>query len=143
MGFESGYENLVQVGHLGEAYQEWAHQPIVSKEGPRFFQNNVLEVFIMSCMSICLWSIVSSDKLTIQLPVLNKDRMVGCSSYLAASCVLFCEYVCQHGAHNTWSGCNCSDRNTYMDIARVFSAPFPLPYWNKNLLVILFPYKSV
>lgn len=34
---------VFQVGHLGEAYQEWVHQPIVSKEGPRFFQNNVLE----------------------------------------------------------------------------------------------------
>ncbi|KAJ4770964.1 Fatty acid 2-hydroxylase [Rhynchospora pubera] len=34
---------VFQVGHLGEQYQEWVHQPIVSKEGPRFFGNNVLE----------------------------------------------------------------------------------------------------
>ncbi|KAI0501393.1 hypothetical protein KFK09_016338 [Dendrobium nobile] len=34
---------VFQVGHLGKAYQEWVHQPIVSKEGPRFFENNILE----------------------------------------------------------------------------------------------------
>nr|CAD1819585.1 unnamed protein product [Ananas comosus var. bracteatus] len=34
---------VFQVGHLGEQYQEWVHQPIVSKEGPRFFANNILE----------------------------------------------------------------------------------------------------
>lgn len=33
-----------QVGHLGEGYQEWVHQPIVQKESPRFFANNFLEV---------------------------------------------------------------------------------------------------
>lgn len=36
-----------QVGHLEEQYQEWVHQPIVSKEGPRFFENDVLEVNIL------------------------------------------------------------------------------------------------
>lgn len=34
----------MKVGHLEERYQEWVHQPIVSKEGPRFFGNDVLEV---------------------------------------------------------------------------------------------------
>lgn len=34
---------VFQVGHLGEQYQEWVHQPIVSKEGPRLFANDVLE----------------------------------------------------------------------------------------------------
>lgn len=34
---------VFQVGHLGKGYQEWVHQPIVSKEAPRFFENNVLE----------------------------------------------------------------------------------------------------
>ncbi|CAA7394119.1 unnamed protein product [Spirodela intermedia] len=34
---------VFQVGHLGEAYQEWVHQPIVSKEGPRFFQSDFWE----------------------------------------------------------------------------------------------------
>ncbi|XP_072951973.1 dihydroceramide fatty acyl 2-hydroxylase FAH1-like [Typha angustifolia] len=35
---------VFQVGHLGEHYQEWVHQPIVSKEGPRFFANDFLEL---------------------------------------------------------------------------------------------------
>ncbi|KAL5773884.1 hypothetical protein ACOSP7_011441 [Xanthoceras sorbifolium] len=34
---------VFQVGYLGEAYNEWVHQPIVSKEGPRFFANGFLE----------------------------------------------------------------------------------------------------
>ncbi|KAI5674809.1 hypothetical protein M9H77_15173 [Catharanthus roseus] len=34
---------VFQVGHLGEAYQEWVHQPILSKEGPRFFQSDFWE----------------------------------------------------------------------------------------------------
>ncbi|XP_031267355.1 dihydroceramide fatty acyl 2-hydroxylase FAH2-like [Pistacia vera] len=35
---------VFQVGHLGEAYDEWVHKPIVSKEGPRFFANDFLEL---------------------------------------------------------------------------------------------------
>ena len=35
---------LPQVGHLGEAYQEWVHQPIISKERPRFFKSDFWEV---------------------------------------------------------------------------------------------------
>ncbi|KAL8033815.1 hypothetical protein ABFS82_13G182400 [Erythranthe guttata] len=34
---------VFQVGHLGEAYEEWVHQPIVSKETPRFFKNDIME----------------------------------------------------------------------------------------------------
>ncbi|KAI8568530.1 hypothetical protein RHMOL_Rhmol02G0208000 [Rhododendron molle] len=34
---------VFQVGHLGEDYQEWVHQPIASKEGPRFFESNFWE----------------------------------------------------------------------------------------------------
>nr|BAK07445.1 predicted protein [Hordeum vulgare subsp. vulgare] len=34
---------VFQVGHLEEHYQEWVHQPIVSKEGPRFFANDTME----------------------------------------------------------------------------------------------------
>jgi hypothetical protein len=33
-----------QVGHLGEEYQEWIHQPIVCVEGPRFFESDFWEV---------------------------------------------------------------------------------------------------
>ncbi|CAA0832278.1 Fatty acid 2-hydroxylase 1 [Striga hermonthica] len=34
---------VFQVGHLGEEYQDWVHQPIVSKEGPRFFESDFWE----------------------------------------------------------------------------------------------------
>ncbi|CAN6465218.1 unnamed protein product [Victoria cruziana] len=34
---------VFQVGHLGDAYQEWVHQPVVCTEGPRFFENEILE----------------------------------------------------------------------------------------------------
>ncbi|KAK6123838.1 hypothetical protein DH2020_042439 [Rehmannia glutinosa] len=36
---------VFQVGHLGEAYEEWVHQPIVSKETPRFFKNDFMELW--------------------------------------------------------------------------------------------------
>ncbi|KAK4491550.1 hypothetical protein RD792_002302 [Penstemon davidsonii] len=36
---------VFQVGHLGEAYQEWVHQPIISKEGPRFFGSDFAEIW--------------------------------------------------------------------------------------------------
>ena len=45
---------IFQVGHLEEQYQDWVHQPIVSKEGPRFFANDVLEVNIL--FSFCYLS---------------------------------------------------------------------------------------
>lgn len=34
---------VYQVGYLGEDYQDWVHQPIVSKEGPRFFESDFWE----------------------------------------------------------------------------------------------------
>ncbi|RRT39924.1 hypothetical protein B296_00030033, partial [Ensete ventricosum] len=34
----------LKVGHLGEEYQDWVHQPIVSKEIPRLFANDILEL---------------------------------------------------------------------------------------------------
>ncbi|XP_015882076.2 dihydroceramide fatty acyl 2-hydroxylase FAH2 [Ziziphus jujuba] len=36
---------VFQVGHLGEDYNEWVHQPIISKEGPRLFTNDFCEFF--------------------------------------------------------------------------------------------------
>ncbi|KAL9266564.1 Dihydroceramide fatty acyl 2-hydroxylase FAH1-like protein [Drosera capensis] len=38
---------VFQVGHLGEAYDDWVHQPIVSKTGPRYFANDYAE--LMTC----------------------------------------------------------------------------------------------
>ncbi|CAN4080238.1 unnamed protein product [Withania somnifera] len=44
-GFEVDLDKplVFQVGHLGEAYQEWIHQPIPGKEGPRFFESDFWE----------------------------------------------------------------------------------------------------
>lgn len=36
---------VFQVGHLGERYQKWVHQPIVSKDSPRFFASDFCESF--------------------------------------------------------------------------------------------------
>ncbi|KAL0407552.1 UNVERIFIED_CONTAM: Dihydroceramide fatty acyl 2-hydroxylase FAH1 [Sesamum latifolium] len=36
---------VFQVGHLGEAYEEWVHQPIITKHTPRFFANALMEFF--------------------------------------------------------------------------------------------------
>ncbi|KAK1555346.1 hypothetical protein Q3G72_025188 [Acer saccharum] len=36
---------VFQVGHLGKAYDDWVHQPTVSKEGPQFFANDFLELW--------------------------------------------------------------------------------------------------
>ena len=41
-----------QVGHLGEEYQEWIHQPIVCVEGPRFFQSDFWEVTTLFLFNI-------------------------------------------------------------------------------------------
>ncbi|KVG59777.1 hypothetical protein Ccrd_026336 [Cynara cardunculus var. scolymus] len=53
------------VGHLGESYQEWVHQPIVSKEGPRFFKSDFWEmghtlpqIAIILVMGIFVWSLL-------------------------------------------------------------------------------------
>ncbi|KAJ0081430.1 hypothetical protein Patl1_11457 [Pistacia atlantica] len=35
--------SVLQVGHLGEAYEEWVHQPIPTREGPRFFESDFWE----------------------------------------------------------------------------------------------------
>ncbi|KDP34618.1 hypothetical protein JCGZ_11141 [Jatropha curcas] len=35
--------HLFQVGYLGEHYDGWVHQPIITKESPRFFQSEILE----------------------------------------------------------------------------------------------------
>ncbi|TYK13350.1 dihydroceramide fatty acyl 2-hydroxylase FAH1-like [Cucumis melo var. makuwa] len=44
---------VFQVGHLGEAYQEWVHQPIISKERPRFFKSDFWEF----CTCTAWWAV--------------------------------------------------------------------------------------
>eukprot|EP00475_Leptophrys_vorax_P014195 TRINITY_DN2059_c0_g1_i4.p1 TRINITY_DN2059_c0_g1~~TRINITY_DN2059_c0_g1_i4.p1 ORF type:complete len:296 (+),score=6.57 TRINITY_DN2059_c0_g1_i4:117-890(+) len=36
---------VFQVGHLGEDYDDWVHQPIISKTGPRLFASDFMEMF--------------------------------------------------------------------------------------------------
>ncbi|KMZ68892.1 Fatty acid 2-hydroxylase [Zostera marina] len=39
---------VFQVGHLGDGYQEWVHQPIVGKVGPRLFASDILEFLTLT-----------------------------------------------------------------------------------------------
>ncbi|KAH7836811.1 hypothetical protein Vadar_005970 [Vaccinium darrowii] len=39
---------VFQVGHLGEAYEEWVHRPIVGKERPRLFESDIVEFFTLT-----------------------------------------------------------------------------------------------
>ncbi|KAG6483916.1 dihydroceramide fatty acyl 2-hydroxylase FAH1-like [Zingiber officinale] len=69
---------VFQVGHLGEAYEEWVHQPIVSKEGPRFFQNEILEFLTRTVwwavpviwLPVVCWCLAMSIERGITLPQL-------------------------------------------------------------------------
>ncbi|KAF6166182.1 hypothetical protein GIB67_023892 [Kingdonia uniflora] len=65
-----------RVGHLGEGYQEWVHQPIVSKEGPRFFSSDFWEfltrtewwVIPLVWLPVVFWSTSRSIKMGCTLP---------------------------------------------------------------------------
>ncbi|XP_038881178.1 dihydroceramide fatty acyl 2-hydroxylase FAH1-like isoform X1 [Benincasa hispida] len=73
---------VFQVGHLGEAYNEWVHQPIVSKEGPRFFGNDFMEMLTRT-----VWWVIP----LVWLPVISWLVSVSLSRGLtpsdAASCL--------------------------------------------------------
>ncbi|KAJ6835458.1 dihydroceramide fatty acyl 2-hydroxylase FAH2-like [Iris pallida] len=51
---------VCRVGHLGEAYQKCVHQHIISKEGPRFFENDFMEFLTWT-----VWWVIP----TVRLPV--------------------------------------------------------------------------
>ncbi|RDX72269.1 Dihydroceramide fatty acyl 2-hydroxylase FAH2, partial [Mucuna pruriens] len=67
---------VFQVGHLGEAYEEWVHQPIVSKEGPRFFENEILEFLTRTVwwaipviwLPVVCWFIYNSIQMGLSCP---------------------------------------------------------------------------
>ena len=69
ISFSTNFEpfDVSQVGHLGEAYQEWVHQPIVCVEGPRFFENEFWEVVPSPLLPIVT---LFMDLLTCQLELL-------------------------------------------------------------------------
>ncbi|KAK4270832.1 hypothetical protein QN277_019601 [Acacia crassicarpa] len=70
---------VFQVGHLGEAYEEWVHQPILSKEGPRFFKSDFMEFLTRT-----VWWAVP----TIWLPVVCYSISVSARKGLAPSHVV-------------------------------------------------------
>ncbi|KAF3450238.1 hypothetical protein FNV43_RR06318 [Rhamnella rubrinervis] len=59
---------VFQVGHLGEAYQDWVHQPIPGKESPRYFESDFWErltrtkwwVIPIVWLPVVCWSISKS-----------------------------------------------------------------------------------
>ncbi|VVA99142.1 unnamed protein product [Arabis nemorensis] len=65
-----------QVGHLGEAYDEWVHQPIVTKEGPRFFESDFWEFLTLTVwwaipviwLPVVVWCISMSVSMGHSLP---------------------------------------------------------------------------
>ncbi|KAL2474897.1 Fatty acid 2-hydroxylase 1 [Abeliophyllum distichum] len=67
---------VFQVGHLGEAYQEWVHQPIVSKEGPRFFESDFWEFLTLTewfvipliWLPVVGWFISKSIRMELTIP---------------------------------------------------------------------------
>ncbi|GLT53707.1 hypothetical protein SLA2020_269600 [Shorea laevis] len=67
---------VFQVGHLGLDYQEWVHQPIVSKETPRFFESDFWEFLTRTVwwavpviwLPVVCWSISMSIQMGHTLP---------------------------------------------------------------------------
>uniref|UniRef100_A0A453JHC7 Uncharacterized protein n=2 Tax=Aegilops tauschii subsp. strangulata TaxID=200361 RepID=A0A453JHC7_AEGTS len=107
---------VFQVGHLEEQYQDWVHQPIVSKEGPRFFANDVLEVsilfFLLHFIYLKFRTLCSDEWL---ISVLNTYEMVGSSSHLVACCLLVLEYINPNGPHSSRSSADGCGRNIHLD----------------------------
>ncbi|KAJ9691269.1 hypothetical protein PVL29_013444 [Vitis rotundifolia] len=76
---------VFQVGHLGEDYQEWVHQPIVSKEGPRFFASDFWEALTRTkwwaipliWLPVVTWSISRSVWMGLELPRLVLMMVIG------------------------------------------------------------------
>ncbi|KAE9600863.1 putative fatty acid hydroxylase [Lupinus albus] len=76
---------VLQVGHLGEAYDEWVHQPIISKESPRLFESNFLEFFTRTVwwvipivwVPVAIWSISNSIRMGLTCPQVTKFVVIG------------------------------------------------------------------
>ncbi|KAK8675934.1 hypothetical protein V6N13_033993 [Hibiscus sabdariffa] len=91
---------VFQVGHLGEAYEKWVNQPIVSKDGPRFFANDFCEVLILAFPFKRFTNTeCPMTSFIIFLPFLTRTaldtyEMVGDPTSLATSSMLAC--LCLH-----------------------------------------------
>lgn len=79
---------VFQVGHLGEAYDEWVHQPIVCKEGPRFFGNDIMEFLTRT-----VWWVVPIIWLPVVCWFVSKSVEKGLASAEVAMAVTFGVFV--------------------------------------------------
>lgn len=106
----------MKVGHLEERYQEWVHQPIVSKEGPRFFGNDVLEVtYSIILVYRGFWKVNCINRI-FESPVLDTHKVVGCANHMAACCLLLLREVYSDGSYHSGSSSDSSVWNIYLDI---------------------------
>ncbi|ESR62106.1 hypothetical protein CICLE_v10016504mg [Citrus x clementina] len=69
---------VFQVGHLGEAYEEWVHQPIVGRDSPRFFANGFMEFLTRT-----KWWVIPLVWLPVVCWSVSKSVKMGLSPYLA------------------------------------------------------------
>ncbi|CAN6814022.1 unnamed protein product [Brassica oleracea] len=65
---------VFQVGHLGESYEEWVHQPIVTKEGPRFFHSDFWEF-----LTLTRWWVIPVIWLPVAIWCISKSVSMGLS----------------------------------------------------------------
>lgn len=76
---------IFQVGHLGEAYQEWVHTPIVTDESPRFFKSDLMEILTRTVwwvvpliwVPVAMWFISLSYTMGHTLPQVVLMSVVG------------------------------------------------------------------
>ncbi|WZZ39824.1 hypothetical protein YC2023_036083 [Brassica napus] len=130
--------NKPLVGHLGESYEEWVHQPIVTKEGPRFFHSDFWEVhkflspFLFGnrqCQQAS--DLHYLDTLAMET-VLDPYKMVGDSCNLVASCDLVHLQVSKHGPFAYRNLPIDRAGNIYLDVYRIYSSPVPFPHQDQE-----------
>ncbi|CAA6675154.1 unnamed protein product [Spirodela intermedia] len=63
-----------QVGHLGEAYDQWVHQPIVCKESPRFFKSDFCEFLTRT-----VWWAIPVVWLPVVCWSISRSVLMGCT----------------------------------------------------------------
>nr|GMD05407.1 dihydroceramide fatty acyl 2-hydroxylase FAH1-like [Ipomoea batatas] len=79
---------VFQVGHLGDTYQEWVHQPIASKEGPRFFESDFWEI-----LTLTVWWVIPLVWLPVVCFCVSKSIRMGHTVPEVALMVVFGIFV--------------------------------------------------
>ncbi|KAH8518249.1 hypothetical protein H0E87_000194 [Populus deltoides] len=121
---------VFQVGHLGETYEEWVHQPIVSREGPRFFENDFME-----SLTRTVWWAIPSIWLPVVCYCVLKSAKMGHALPEIALMVGNTAHYLLHGCHHKHP----------MDGLRLVFPPAAtaillVPFWN---MVSLFATPSI